>query len=561
MGLTGNSAYTFCILLSLRLCVINKNTLSNSFSATYIPYEQTGYFSKIVTDYLSQNNSLQNFYQHPANLQGIKDAITSRKKFSTNRKLLVEQLEQQYLAVETSDKVKHNITALKDENTFTICTAHQPNIFTGHLYFIYKIIHAIKLADTLNRDLPENKFVPVFYVGSEDADLEELGEVFINGEKYEWHTKQTGAVGRMKVDDELLKILKKIKGQLVVESFGKEVIELVQECYVKGRTIQDACFCLVNKLFADHGLIVLLPDNTKLKKEMVPVFEDDIFLNTPSEIVNTTSEQLAEHYKVQAYPREINLFYLKDNIRNRIVQQKDIYKIQDTGIQFTKEEIKNELTQHSERFSPNVILRALYQETILPNVVFIGGGGELAYWLELKDLFQHYNIPYPVLILRNSFLLINEKINSLIQKLSLTSQDIFKSDNELIKNIVTKNTTHQLSLANEKQQIGSVYQEMKISVKEIDTTLGKHVDALRVKLFKTLDNLEIKLLKAEKIKFESQQRQIKKIRSNLFPNNGLQERVENFMPFYAKWGKEFIKVIYDNSLNFEQQFCIIKEEE
>ncbi|MGI8583516.1 MAG: bacillithiol biosynthesis cysteine-adding enzyme BshC [Chitinophagaceae bacterium] len=527
--------------------------------AEFIPYQQTGYFSKIITDYLSQNNSLKNFYQHQPDLQGIKDAIAARKNFSTNRKLLVEQVGEQYLSVETSEKVMHNINALNDENTFTICTAHQPNIFTGHLYFIYKIIHTIKLADTLNRDLHENKFVPVFYVGSEDADLEELGEVFINGEKYKWDTKQNGAVGRMRVDDELLKILKKINGQLAVEPFGKEVIELVKEYYVKGRTIQDASFALVNKLFGDYGLIVLLPDNTGYKKEMLQLFEDDIFSNTPSEIVNITSEKLSGHYKVQAHPRVINLFYLKDNIRNRIVQQKEIYKIQDTGIQFTNEELRNELLHYPERFSPNVILRALYQETILPNLVFVGGGGELAYWLELKDMFQHYNIPYPLLILRNSFLLINEKTSSLIQKLSLTSDDLFKSEDEVIKHIVRKNTSHQLSLEKEKQQIRSLYVDIKSSVKEVDTTLVKHVDALQTKLLKTLDKLEIKLLRAEKGRFESQQKQVKKIRSNLFPNNGLQERVENFMPFYAKWGKEFINIIYDNSLTFEQEFCIIKE--
>ncbi|MDB5198182.1 MAG: hypothetical protein JWO92_145 [Chitinophagaceae bacterium] len=536
-----------------------KYTLSNSFSAAYISYEQTGYFSKIITDYLSQNNLLQNFYQHPTDLQGIKDAIAARKKISTNREILVKQLEQQYLTIETSGKVMSNISALKDENTFTICTAHQPNIFTGHLYFIYKIIHTIKLADALNREIPGNKFVPVFYVGSEDADLEELGEVFINGEKYKWETKQTGAVGRMLVDDELLKILKKIKGQLTVEPFGKEVIELVQECYVKGRTIQDACFCLVNKLFADHGLIVLLPDNAEFKKQMLPVFEDDIFSNTPSGIVDTTTEHLAQHYKVQAHPREINLFYLKDNIRNRIVEHKEIYKVHDTAIQFTKEELKNELEQHPERFSPNVILRALYQETILPNLMFVGGGGELAYWLELKDLFQHYGIPYPVLILRNSFSLINEKIYSLIQKLSLTYQDIFKADDELLKDIVRKNSAHQLSLEREKQRIKELYEEIKNSVKEVDATLIKHVDALQTKLLKSLENLEKKLLTAEKKRFGSQQGQIEKIRANLFPNDSLQERVENFMPFYAKWGKEFINVIYNNSLTFEQQFCIIKE--
>jgi bacillithiol biosynthesis cysteine-adding enzyme BshC len=544
-----------------------KITLSNSFTAEHIPYEQTGYFSKIVTEYLSlreeslgQNTSLKHFYQHPVNLQGIKDAIDSRKNFSTNRKLLVDQLEIQYSNIETSDKVKSNISSLIDENTFTVCTAHQPNIFTGHLYFIYKIIHVIKLAYTLKHELPANNFVPVFYMGSEDADLEELGEVTINNEKYNWNTKQKGAVGRMLVDDALLAILSKIKGQLGVEVHGNEIINLVQECYVKGRTIQEACFYLVNKLFGEYGLIVLLPDNIELKKEMLPVFEDDIFNNVPSGIVTETSKQLAELYQVQAHPREINLFYLKDDIRNRIVLEKNIYKIKDTNLYFTKEALENELKQHPERFSPNVILRALYQETILPNILFVGGGGELAYWLELKNMFEHYKVPYPVLVLRNSFLLISENSDSLIKKIALTYPDIFKSENELVKKYVLKNTSHQLSLEKEKQKIGDVYEEMKISIEKIDTTLVAHVEALQARLLKTLDKLETKLLRAEKLKFESQQRQIEKIRNTLFPNNELQERVENFMPFYAKWGNNFMKVIYDNSLSLQQEFVIIIKE-
>lgn len=485
--------------------------------------------------------------------------MADRKKFNTNRNLLVEQLEKQYLALEASGKVKDNIAALKKENTFTICTAHQPNIFTGHLYFIYKIVHTIKLADALNREISGNKFVPVFYVGSEDADLEELGEVFIHGEKHKWDTKQTGAVGRMKVDDALLKMFKAIQGELSVEPFGKDIVSMVQECYVKDMTVQEACFHLVNKLFGDYGLIVLLPDNAELKNQMLAVFEDDLFSSTPSAIVNKTSGQLALHYKVQAHPREINLFYLKDNIRNRIVQYKEIYTVHDTDIKFTKEELKTELAQHPERFSPNVILRALYQEMILPNLAFIGGGGELAYWLELQQMFRHYKVPYPVLILRNSFLLINEKTNALINKLSFTPGDLFKPEEELVKVIVRKNSSHQLSLQKEKEQVASLYKEMQTSVKKIDGTLVKHVEALQVKLLKTLDRLETKLLRAEKRKFEAQRNQIKKIRSVLFPHNSLQERIDNFMPFYARWGDEFIKLVYDNSLTFEQEFCIITE--
>ena len=540
----------------------NKSTsIMVQTKAEFISYLQTGYFPKIVTDYLSQNSLLRDFYQHAPNLDGIRSAIEKRKNFSTNRSVLVQQLHQQYSSIEISEKVKKNIDALLNENTFTICTAHQPNIFTGHLYFIYKIVNTIKLADELNKQLPVNNFVPVFYVGSEDADLEELGEVTVNGVKYKWQTRQKGAVGRMIVDDELLTIIKKIKGQLSVEKFGNEVIELIEQCYVQGRSLQQACFSLVNQLFQQYGLIVLLPDNTELKRMMLPVFKDDLYFNTASKIVAGTTNKLSENYKVQAHPREINLFYLVDNIRNRIVLENETYKVHDSEIKFSKEQIEEELNTYPERFSPNVILRSLYQETILPNIVFIGGGGELAYWLEVKDIFDNYKVPYPVLILRNSFLFIRDKYNSLMEKLSLTNADIFHPEETLIKNIVTNNSSQQLTLEKEKQQLLLIYADLKKAAKNVDGSLEAHVESLQAQHLKKLDQLEAKLLRAEKKKFEAEQKQLNKIKATLFPGNTLQERVENFMPFYARWGKDFINVIYDNSLSFEQEFCIINEKD
>ncbi len=221
--------------------------------------------------------------------------------------------------LKTVDLVKANIEALSDENTFAICTAHQPNIFTGHLYFIYKILHTIKLADSLKKELPEYNFVPVFFMGSEDADVEELNHIELEGEKYVWETKQKGAFGRMKVDDALLKLIDKISGRLSVENHGSYLIDLLKKCYTKNASIEEATFLFVHELFKEFGLLILLPDNPAFKREMISIFEDDIFNHTSSGIVSQSSEKLAENYKAQAYPREINLFYLKDNLRNRIV--------------------------------------------------------------------------------------------------------------------------------------------------------------------------------------------------------------------------------------------------
>ena len=467
------------------------------------------------------------------------------------------ELVRQYQGMQTHSRVTANIERLADDNTFTICTAHQPGIFTGHLYFVYKILHAIKLADLLNEKMPQYHFVPVYYIGSEDADLEELGQIHLDGKKFVWETNQTGAVGRMNTKG-LEKIITEIEGQLSMQPHGRELVAILKRCYLENPDIQSSTFALVNELFAEYGLIVLLPDNANLKRVMSSVFAEDLLEQVPSGLVEESVTALDKAgFKVQAHPRDINLFYLKDNLRERFIQNGTGYKVHDSQLKFSTEELQAALQQQPEIFSPNVILRGLFQETILPDVAFIGGGGELAYWLELKKLFDHYHVPFPVLVLRNSFLLIEKKWKDKIEKMGLSEADIFLPEQEILNKLVKKESGNQLSIAAQIEHTKKLYGELKDISAKVDVTLAAHVSALETTALKKLEALEKKLLRAEKRKFTDHQRQIRTIREALFPNNTLQERVENFMPYYAKWGREFLKLMYDHSTPLQDGFVII----
>ncbi len=526
-------------------------------TANYLPYESTGYFSKIVTGYLSQSPLLQPFYQHAPTPDGIRDAITARKAFHTPRALLVEVLQQQYASITTSEKVTANIRSLASENTFTITTAHQPNIFTGPLYFIYKILHTMKLADELGKLWPEYTFVPVYYMGSEDADLDELGYVNLGGQKLVWETKQTGAVGRMKVDKGLTKLIHAIQGQAGVLPFGNELIGLFTQAYTEGKPIQQATLELVNALFADRGLVVLIPDNAKLKKAFQPIVEKELLEGFSHKAMADTIAELGRHYKVQAGGREINLFYLIDHKRERIEQEKNVYEVKTLGLRFSKEEILQELAEHPERFSGNVILRGAFQETVLPNIAFIGGGGELAYWLELKKVFAGAEIPYPVLLLRNSFLLLTKEQSAKLKKLGFAESDLFSDPLTLLNALVKRESEHQVSLSKELLQAKDYYAQLQTITGAIDKTLSEHVISLEKKALQKLTELEKKLLRAERKKYEVQQQQIKKLKQDLFPANSLQERVDNFSLYYAAHGQAWLNMIYEVSQAFPSGFGII----
>lgn len=522
-----------------------------------LSYESTGYFSSIVTDYLAGASALRPFYAHQPDLEGIKNAIASRQDFFTPRHILVESLEEQYRSISMEEQVSSNIAALANENTFTIVTAHQPNIFTGPLYFIYKILHAIQLATSLSEQMPAYRFVPVYYMGSEDADLDELGQINIDGHPLQWATSQTGAVGRMKVDKELIKLLDAIEGQTGVLPYGKELSDLFRQSYVPGRAIQEATLHLVNGLFGRFGLVVLIPDQQKLKAAFASVIEKELLEGFSHQIVQHATAALGKAYKVQAAGREINLFYLINDRRERIEKEDDHFIVNALGLRFNQTEILEELKNYPERFSPNVILRGAFQETILPNIAFIGGGGELAYWLELKDVFAAIAVPYPVLLLRNSFLLMTAEQEQRMLQLELNHPSLFQKTEVILNQLVKKRTSRQLNLTKEIAQLSVLYEQMKQQAGTIDETLKPHVEALSVKALKRLNELEKKMLRAEKRKFEAEERQIQGLKKHLFPADSLQERVDNISGWYARYGNSWIDMLLKNSLPIESQFSII----
>ena len=528
------------------------------FAAEAVPYRNTNAFSTIVSDYVEGKASLQPFYSSPPTLAGIKETIHRKEAQVLNREALVTALRAQYGQMKMGQKVEDNIAALDSVATFTVCTAHQPNLFTGPLYFIYKILHTIKLADRLALEWPHYRFVPVYYMGSEDADLEELNHTFIDGKKYEWATDQKGAVGRMLADKSLIQLIDELDRHIGRSPHGAELVQLFREAYTEGCTIQEATFKIVHYLFGSYGLVVLIPDSALLKGLMTPLFEEELFKGSASEIVAETSAQLGKNYGVQAHPRAINLFYLKDDIRERIEQNGDHFNVVNTSLSFTERSLRQELADHPERFSPNVILRGLYQETILPNIAFIGGGGELAYWLQLKDLFAHYKVVFPVLVLRNSFLLIARKNSLRQEKLGLSTEQLFLKEYDLL-NVLIEQEGNKPVLNGQLDALEALFAKVKSVASASDPTLQQHVESLKTRSIKDLRELERKMLRAERRKKVEEGAAVQSLKSALFPNGNLQERVENIGQFWAAWGPHFIRELYEHSLTLEQQFLVLKQ--
>lgn len=511
---------------------------------------KTQQFDPIFLDYLAGESKLTPFYHRPPHLESFAEQFAEKQLSREERATLVEVLQQQYQSLDTSEAVADNIRQLADSKTFTVTTGHQLNIFTGPLYFIYKIVTVINACRRLQETHPDCRFVPIYWMASEDHDFEEISYFSLFGQTYTWETDQQGAVGRFHPNG-LGKVLDSLP----------EKPALFEEAYRKQGTLADAVRCYVNALFGEEGLVVLDADSPVLKASFTSVIKDDLLNHTAKQRVEEMSTQLEElGYKTQVFPRDINFFYLHEQSRERIVRENDSFQVLNTDRSFSEEELLQEMEAHPERFSPNVILRPLYQEMILPNLAYVGGPSELAYWLQLKPVFEHYKVPFPILMPRNFALVINKTNAKKLRKVEISTADLFLNTQSLVKKFVEDNAETSISMKEEKAALAEVFEKIKEKVRAVDGSLEGFIGSEANKSFKSLSNIEKRLKKAEEQNQETAVKQLEGLKEKLFPEGTLQERKENFLNFYIN-NPHFIKELLDQFDPFDFQFHILNEGE
>lgn len=524
---------------------------------TKINRVDTGLFSKLSNELTYNQGQFADFIQQPFSKKAFLQQIDRKKKQyePATRLALVQALQQQYAEVSPSDEVSKNLDLLQKDSTFTITTGHQLSLFSGPLYFIYKIVHVIKLCRELKATYPQNDFVPVFWLASEDHDFEEVNHFHLFGKTKTWETNQKGAVGRF--DTESLATIREELHAFFANHADSEIHQLIDT--YSGQTFGKAQFQFVHELFKNYGLIIVEPDVPNLKKLFVPIIKKELLEQFAEQKVNTATKKLNTlGFKGQVFPRPINFFYVDKNLRERFQFVDGNYYVENVG-SFSEMEILNLLQSNPEKFSPNVVFRPVYQEVILPNLCYVGGGGEMAYWLQLKGVFDEANVVFPLMQVRNSLHLIDANSAKKMEKLNLNFTDFLKDTDQLKKEYVQENSEDEVDF----RSIQSKFEELKTilvnQLNPIDAQLEKFTEIENTKLDKQFEGIQTKVVRIQKQKMETSMKQIDDLKNKFFPNGSLQERVDSFLTFCPTGNySDFIKLIFDVVEPFENDFLVVE---
>jgi len=508
-----------------------------------LAYEKSEYANKLMIDYYAGKEGLKSFYQFDPNLSGLLEAADTRSFSDVKRKVLCQVLRKQHEGLDLHESQIQNLDLLAKGNTLTVATGHQLGLFTGPLYTIYKIVSTINLAKRLNEESNSNKFVPIYWLASEDHDIDEIDHMSIFGKTIQWNHPKGDAVGRMKLDgiDNVLQELYEILGD---SENARDIKALLSKAYNTRKNLAQATREVIHQLFREYGLLILDADNKDVKSEFKSIFKKEILETGYTVKVDQAGDQLIKMgYKKQVNPREINIFYLHNGERSRIKKSNGKFIVDSSENELSQDELLDVLENHPERFSPNVIMRPLLQECILPNIAYVGGAGELTYWLELKEAFKHYELPYPALILRNSALIVDVQSQKKLSKLNMSAKDLFGEIQALLKYRAIEDSSMDTSLTGQKSQLISIYDGIIEKASQVDQSLIKFTQAEKKKMENSLSVIEKKLIQAEKRKQDVSLSQIRSLKEKLFPDNGMQERKHNFFQYYLSDGQDVITTL------------------
>lgn len=525
---------------------------------THFSYSELRLLAGLPAAYLEHSMQLNALIDAFPSIESISRKAHQKVQVFAHRNALVDSLNEQYQGLSLSTSVGEHISALAHPNTVTITTGHQICLTTGPLFFIYKIASTIALANRMNAQNDGLRYVPVFWMATEDHDLEEVNHIYVQGNKWSWPTHQKGAVGRMNMHgaDALLALLESLPGDAARKEKWMNTLRL---SFAMPTWAQATRF-LVNELFGHHGLVIIDGDDARLKACFAEIVQHELMGSHSKQAVENATAVLAKlGYTGQVQPRDINLFYLNDGLRERIERTEDRWTVNKTSLAFTQEQWKEELAAHPERFSPNVVLRPVYQEVILPNAAYIGGPGEVNYWLQLKGVFEKFQVPFPIVVLRNNALLITQGMQHRMAKTGYSLAELFGDADALRQQIIGKSADDLLS--EERLLLAQLFSQIAAKLSAVDATLQAATMAEGKKADSGLEHLGKKAIRALKTKEETRLRQLDRVLQELKPDGKTQDRVANIFEFLFAWSDDqLINALIENLDPLQNNYTVFTDQ-
>ena len=522
-----------------------------------IPRSHTGYFTEQQLVLATDQEKVLPFIQHSFSLEHFAQQIERKEKsFGPHeRAVLKAYWEAAYSDKKQSPAVQSNIESIGQSNCFTITTGHQLNVFTGPVFMIYKILHVIRLSEELKKEYPNQQFVPVFWMATEDHDFEEISTVELFGRDLTWETTQSGAVGRFETEG--LEALK----EEIRTSFSRvdtAQIDAFLSAYT-GSNLTEATFSMIHELFSGYGLLCVDGDHASLKNQFFSTIEKELTEEfSYKSVVHTNERLIHEGWKTQATPREVNLFYLTDNARERIIKIEDGFFIEGIGKRALNELIE-EAKLHPERFSPNVILRPVYQELLLPNLCYVGGAGEISYWLQLKEVFDEASVPYPLIQVRSSLLMIDASTSKKMEKYGVALEDMFQDVHRLKEQYLASEASDEVNFTQIDTHLEQLRASITAHVLACDEGLSGYAEAEGVRLEKTIQQIKDKITKTVKQRHDTALRAIEQIHERIIPKNTMQERTVSMFSLAADGDLDgFIQRVYSAIDPFDPDFVVLR---
>lgn len=501
--------------------------------AAELPFQSLPGFPRLFLDYINGLPELETLYEYRPDQKGYEYAIRRAQAGGFDRQVLANVLKEQYAA--TTDILPLAlIERLAQPGSCTVTTGHQLCLAGGPAYWVYKIASTIQLATKLSSMYNAN-VVPVYWMATEDHDVDEIRSVTLFGKKVTWATDQQGPTGRLTTDD-LQSFIEEASGILGTAPKAMEISAALRRIYQPGKTLATAMREWVHYLFGD-AVICIDPDHPALKRAMIPVFTDELTTsNTEKQVKESSAFLTNKMYDVQVNPRNINLFFMEGNSRERIERDGGNFTLVNSKRSISSEEMLNELKTHPEKFSPNVVLRPLYQQIILPNVAYVGGPGEIVYWLQYKRMFDAYHVAFPVLQPRFFAMQLAAKDIEWMKKNRVTAAELTSDFDEALKKKLADRAGEELSLENEKEVLDLLRATIAEKASRADATLRAFAEAEMKKAGDALKVVEVRMLRAIKQREEVFATQFRKLRDKVLPDNTLQERVESFLSLSVTTG-------------------------